>query len=146
MFYFRLLWIYNPWHGFTATPLFITIIKQSSAPCLKTLLVNILTCIKLNSLQLSVVLMEGTDVMARIDNSPKLIIPKEMYISTLHTSSSFQEFSTCAWTCQHRARQHSFHRSGMLVWVLGRKSATVDNHSCEKNGLNIKQDISPFQD
>lgn len=60
---------------------------------------------KLNSLQLSVLLTDGMEVMASRDSSPRLMMPKEMYISTLHTSSSFQAFSTLAWTCRHRGRR-----------------------------------------
>lgn len=57
---------------------------------------------KLNSRQLSMLLTEGMEVTARSDSSPRLMIPKEMYISTRHTSSSFQEFSTLAWTWRDR--------------------------------------------
>jgi hypothetical protein len=36
------------------------------------------------------------EVTARRESKPRLIMPKEMYISILHTSSSFQEFSIFA--------------------------------------------------
>jgi hypothetical protein len=55
---------------------------------------------KLNSRQLRALLTDGMEVMASRERSPRLMIPKERYISTLHTSSSFQEFSTLAWTCR----------------------------------------------
>lgn len=59
---------------------------------------------KLNSRQLSMLLTEGMEVTARSDSSPRLMTPKEMYISTLHTSSSFHEFSTLACTWRHGRR------------------------------------------
>lgn len=64
-------------------------------------ILDVCTCMKPNSLQLSVLLTEGMEVIARRDRSPRLMIPKETYISTLQTSSSFHAFSTLAWTCQH---------------------------------------------
>lgn len=56
------------------------------------------TWIKLNSLQFKALLTEGIEVTARRESKPRLIMPKEIYISILQTSSSFQEFSIFAWT------------------------------------------------
>lgn len=56
------------------------------------------TWIKLNSLQFKALFTEGMEVTASKESNPRLIIPKEIYISIRHTSSSFQEFSTFAWT------------------------------------------------
>lgn len=64
-----------------------------------------LTWMKLNSRQLRALLTEGMDVMASRESRPRLMTPKEMYISTLHTSSSFQEFSTLAWTCRREGKR-----------------------------------------
>lgn len=83
--------------------------------------VYVFTCIKLNSLQLSMLLTEGMEVTAKRDRSPRLMIPKETYISTLHTSSSFHAFSILAWTCQHR---------GYSSWIL---QQSLSFTSCQIN-------------
>jgi hypothetical protein len=51
---------------------------------------------KLNSLQFKALLTDGMEVTASRDNKPRLMMPKEMYISILQTSSSFHAFSILA--------------------------------------------------
>lgn len=56
------------------------------------------TCMKLNSLQLTVLATEGSEVTASRESSPRAMIPTERYSSILHTSASTHESSTPSFT------------------------------------------------
>lgn len=75
-----------------------------------------LTWIKLNSRQLSALWMDGMEVTANRERSPRAMMPKETYISTLQTSSSFHEFSILA--CTYRERKYYIYLNDFIKCIL----------------------------
>ncbi len=93
--------LYNPRLSFTlyarrieSHPFGSIYVTSTSLP----VCVFVCTCMKLNSLQLTLLATEGREVMASRESSPRAMMPTERYSSILHTSSLTHESSTFPFT------------------------------------------------
>lgn len=80
---------------------------------------------KLNSLQLTVLATEGSEVMASRDSRPRAMMPTDRYSSILHTSSFTQESSTPSFTWNTHTHKMSYFQMSPLFLMLNRTSIRI---------------------